>query len=397
MRPEVKAWAWALLAAVATAGAATGAPPGEEFAFAALGEEIHVGFALVRTPAAGPARSTGDVVSPGSDSIARILYDPDGGTYFGYRLAVSLLPTGDRFRVEFSPLTGDEAAAAWAVLDCPDCPAPELLRSPSQRFPGPRLVSPDELVSLELLVNPSTGEKIVDIIRFSTTPIRVEDMVDSSKRMREALEAVSRADSLVTRGSYQEAIPEYERALAITPNDAVVHNRVGVCYQRAGHPNRARRHYEIAVEIDPAYASVWNNLGSIEHGRGRYLQAIEMYEKAILIRPDSASTYRNLGAAYFALHRVDEGVQAYRAALRLDPTVMETPGNVGVQRSGVDSAARNYHLARICAANGQVDASLDFLEKASADGFRDFRDVERDPTFRDVVADPRFRALVRGE
>ena len=163
MRRSTAAGALVLWGALAAMPAASEGPPGEEFAFATLNGEVHVGFAMVRTGAARAAPVIGDAVFPRSNSVTRILYDQEAGTYFGYRLIASILPTGDRFRVEFGPLTGNEAGELKRSIDCPDCPTPELLGSPSRRFPGPRLVSPAERISLELLVNPSTGEKIVDV------------------------------------------------------------------------------------------------------------------------------------------------------------------------------------------------------------------------------------------
>jgi hypothetical protein len=61
--------------------------------------------------------------------------------------------------------------------------------------------------------------------------------------------------------------------------------------------------------------------------------------------------------------------------------------------AGIDVATQSFYLAKLLAANGQTDASIDFLRRAKEAGFHDFDRVRSDPAFKAVVADPRFAEL----
>jgi hypothetical protein len=80
------------------------------------------------------------------------------------------------------------------------------------------------------------------------------------------------------------------------------------------------------------------------------------------------------------------------AGSRLDPTILESQGPA-IPAAGIDAATQSYYLAKLLAANGQVDAAIEFLRRAKEAGFRDFARVASDPDFRAVVADPRYKEL----
>jgi tetratricopeptide (TPR) repeat protein len=277
--------------------------------------------------------------------------------------------------------------------DCPDCPPPAPLGVGPQ-FPPPQLLGEGEALTLELLANRETGERIFDVVKLSSRPVTAEAMQAAAARAREGQEAVRRAESLVARGRYAEAAEEYRKALAVQAHDAGVHNKLGICYQYLHNDAMARREYERALELKPSYAEVWNNMGTLEQSRKRFKQAVRAYKKAIEIKPALATPWKNLGNAYLALGRVQEAFEAYQEAFRLDPTILEAQA-VGVPAAGIDAATQNYYLAKLLAGNGQKDAALELLRRAREAGFRDFARVQSDPDFRAVVQDPRFREIAQ--
>lgn len=191
-----------------------------------------------------------------------------------------------------------------------------------------------------------------------------------------------------------ESIPLYRKALTDAPKDAVLHNRLGVCYQRVGETKLARKEYERATSLDKDFASAWNNLGTIYHVAGKHKKAASLYRKAIEKKPEFAAAYRNLGAAELAKGEVAKGVVAYREALRIDPQAFEST-SPGIAVAGIAEATQLYFFAKVCAAEGRVDASLDYLTRARAAGFSDMDRVRNDADFKDVVKDARFSAVVR--
>ena len=144
------------------------------------------------------------------------------------------------------------------------------------------------------------------------------------------------------------------------PEDAALHYRLGICYQRMGDAKAARR----------------------------------AYKKAIAIKPSLATSWKNVGHAYVALGQIQDAFEAYREAFRLDPAVLESQ-SIGVPAAGVDVAMQNYYLAKLLALNGQNDKAIELLRLAREAGFRDFARVQSDPDFRIVVQDPRFREIAK--
>ncbi|MBN2370499.1 MAG: tetratricopeptide repeat protein [Vicinamibacteria bacterium] len=362
------------------------------YAFATLENGAHVGFALLRTGTASSTTMMGEVSLPRSNGVSRVLVDEKSRTYFGYRLEVEL-KNRSVFKVSVQPLASDLAKDLRRMFPCENCPLPSLL-APIPRIPAPRVVSDGDVFTLDLLVNPKTQEKIIDIVKISKSPINVETMKVSSSKISESLRAVKDAEIHMLAGRYTNAVKEFKKALDIYSEDAIVHNKLGICHQRSQRINDAERAFKEALKINPDYAEAWNNLGALDHGRGDYKQAIKHYKKALAVKADFATAYRNMGTAYFALQRFEEGYEAYQTAYRVDPTILDATATMPVDGSRESIAMQCFYVAKIAAANGQTKTALFFLHKAVEVGFKDFKRLKRDPDFKSVVADPRFKQLV---
>ncbi len=206
------------------------------------------------------------------------------------------------------------------------------------------------------------------------------------------LDVLQRAEILAARQSWAEAAAAYKDAITANPRDPVLYNRLGICYQSSGKTKAAREAYKKAIELNSAYAEVYNNLGTLEHSRRKYKQAISAYGQAIKIKPQDAVFHKNLGAAWLARGDVEKALEAWSEAVRLDPQVFESD-TIKVATSDVSVARQFYLYAKLLAARGEVEKALDYLSKAHAAGFSDFKNVERDRDFAGVVADPRYASL----
>lgn len=218
--------------------------------------------------------------------------------------------------------------------------------------------------------------------------------IESSANGAAASTAVRDDASSVVR-LCEDALPRYRQALAANPNDAAMHNRLGICYQQLGQTDSATREYKRAVKLDPKYAEAWNNLGTIHHAQRQYKKAVKQYRKAIEARPELTTAYKNLGTAFLAINKVQDGIAAYAEAYRLDPSVFEgNPAN-GIQAAGMAPATQYFYFAKLSARLGRVEAALEFLHKAQAAGFHAFDKVKNDPDFKGIVDDARFVAFTR--
>jgi len=382
----------AFLVAVAAPAAAS---PEDAVVLAKLENGASIGFALVRTGVSGAAGAIGEASLPRSNSVNRVLWDRESGAYFGYRVDVER-HTGERpFRVSFKPLDRAAVEQALRQRECPGCPPPAPLGAGPQ-FPPPQQIGEGEALTLELLANAETGERILDVVMLSAKEIGAGEMRAVAGSALEGQLALRRAAALVARGQFSTAAEEYRKALKVQPNDATVHNTLGICYQRLNNDAMARREYDRALELRPGYAAVWNNIGTLEQSRKRFKPAVRAYKKAIELKPALATAWKNLGNAYLALGQVQETFEAYQEAFRLDPTILEAQDASSVPAAGVDLATHNFVIAKLLAQGGHKDAALDFLRRAREAGFRDFARLQSDEAFRSLWQDSRFRDLVAG-
>jgi tetratricopeptide (TPR) repeat protein len=209
---------------------------------------------------------------------------------------------------------------------------------------------------------------------------------------RTTVDTLQRAELLAARQSWDGAIAAYREAIAASPKDAALQNRIGICYQKKGDAKAARAAYKKAVDLRKDYAEAWNNLGTLDHARGKYKPAISAYGKAIKLSPQDAVFHRNLGAAWLARGDVERALEAWTEAFRLDPAGFERDA-IGVPASGVSLARQYYLYAKVLAARGDVEKALEYLARAHAAGFNDFGKVEHDRDFATLVVDPRYAAL----
>jgi tetratricopeptide (TPR) repeat protein len=212
---------------------------------------------------------------------------------------------------------------------------------------------------------------------------------------REMLE--KRADVQMARKDFREAVNLYQSALKLEPNNAVLHNKLGIGYQQQTKLDQAKKCYERAVKLNSKYSEAINNLGTIDYSRKKYRSAISRYEKALKIAPDSASIYSNLGTAHFARKKYEEAFAAYRKALQLDPEVFEHKSSYGVllqERTVEDRARFHYFLAKTYAEVGRFEDAIDHLKKAFENGFKEKNKIAEDPSFVELIKTEAFAQLM---
>lgn len=184
-------------------------------------------------------------------------------------------------------------------------------------------------------------------------------------------------DLLTIRHQYLAAIDAYHHA----PRDStVVWNKLGVAYQHMYAFDFARLQYEKALALDPNNADALNNLGTVFYAQRNYRKAEKLYRSAIRVRPDTACFFSNLGAAYFADRKYRQGLAAYQQAFALDPKVLVREAVSRIDESGppAEQARMNYALAKLYAQAGDLDAAMRCLRAAFLHGFDDRKHLMAD-------------------
>lgn len=204
-------------------------------------------------------------------------------------------------------------------------------------------------------------------------------------------------DELRGRKAYLESLDYFHAALAKTPNNAQVYNKIGIVELQTFHLQNARKSFERAIKLDKKHADAYNNLGVVYYEGRKYGKAIKYYSKAIELNETMASYFSNLGAAYFSRKDYEKATTAYSHALELDPEIFERTSRTGVAAqlpSPEDRARYEYVMARLYAKMGRDDDSLQCLRRAMEQGYKDINLVYKDAEFSSLRKDPRFTELM---
>jgi tetratricopeptide (TPR) repeat protein len=123
------------------------------------------------------------------------------------------------------------------------------------------------------------------------------------------------------RGEFSEAIPAFEKALALKPDDAALSFNAAFAMQRAGDHERAMALMQRAVELDPVLDRAWYGLGiSLAHV-GRYEEAAVRFREAARLQPLNPYAGYHLAAVLFKLGRRDDVLAEYERVKGFDPKI----------------------------------------------------------------------------
>ena len=116
----------------------------------------------------------------------------------------------------------------------------------------------------------------------------------------------------------------FRRALSCDPAHAAAHSNLGVVMQRRGDIDAALASFRAAIHHDPGMAEAHNNVGNILAGQYRHEPAIAAYRRAVALRRDFYEAHHHLGMALREVGRLDEAEASYKRALALRPDAVST-------------------------------------------------------------------------
>lgn len=150
------------------------------------------------------------------------------------------------------------------------------------------------------------------------------------------------------RGSADEAVAAYQKALEGRPNYVAAWNNLGLVYLDESRHAEAESSFRKAIEIDGAYVGAWTNLGDGYSKQQRYSDAIDAYERALALDPKRVANRLRLAVALRRAGRSSEAIRAYETLVSDEPRYTRAWYNLGVALalSGrLDEAERAYQTA----------------------------------------------------
>ena len=145
-------------------------------------------------------------------------------------------------------------------------------------------------------------------------------------------------------GSYDRAIEQYDKALAIEPENGPALIGYAHVLDRQGQKVKATEYYLRAFKAYPQDASVANDLGLCYARQGKFDRSIEYLEKAVELQPDRELYRNNIATVLVEVGRVDEAVSQV-AAVYGEPIAHYNVGVLLKQRGRRQDAVEQFAAA----------------------------------------------------
>ena len=130
------------------------------------------------------------------------------------------------------------------------------------------------------------------------------------------LARINRGNALAELGALEQAIAEYDRALAMFPNHpGALFNRGNALHAMARY-DEAIAAFDRALAAVPRHAEAWNNRATALYALNRHADALASCARAIAVRKDYADAHHNEALSLLAMGEFARGLPKYEWRLR---------------------------------------------------------------------------------
>jgi tetratricopeptide (TPR) repeat protein len=126
---------------------------------------------------------------------------------------------------------------------------------------------------------------------------------------------------------YQQAMSDFDRAIELNPQDTWTYERRGRMYRKLGNYWRAIEDFDRIVELDPNYVWAYLHRGITYRLLKNYRQALAEFDRALEIRPHYASILAQRGLTCLWMQNLRQAIIDYTHSRELDVYYLQNHNN----------------------------------------------------------------------
>jgi len=165
-----------------------------------------------------------------------------------------------------------------------------------------------------------------------------------AQRAQIAQYAIQKAAGYLQNNKNDEALKEFQKALAFDPQNATAHTYIGKIYQGQGKINEAIKEFKSVVQNDSTSVTARNNLGNAYLQAKRYNEAEKEFKTAARMDPINPLADYTLGIMYSQTERYSEAEAQFNKVAKVSPrdaNVFYALGTLFNKTGRTDEAIKN--------------------------------------------------------
>jgi len=150
-------------------------------------------------------------------------------------------------------------------------------------------------------------------------------------------------------GRFEDSIRYSQRAAALDPRIAQIHNNLGSDFLALGRYDEALTEIQKAIDLEPNFAPYWTNLAVFYRATSQWKKAIQACQQGLALAPNDHALLTLLGSALWHDGQRDQALDTYRRAIQADPERLD---------AYISLATSLYQTGQLQAAVDQLLAGL---------------------------------------
>ncbi|MCB1220475.1 MAG: protein kinase [Planctomycetales bacterium] len=182
------------------------------------------------------------------------------------------------------------------------------------------------------------GTISVVLLSIGNVNVFADESISHSKKGQLARNFLAQGDTYLNDGKLDEAIEQFQQALEINPNFAIIHHQLGVAYVRKGLASYALSCFERAIELNSKLASSYLEKARIYEQQRKHKEILPLLRRAVDAGARDAELYARLGHELLRARNYEQAAAYCSMALELDA------GHSGAYRDRVIAIKRSRSI-----------------------------------------------------